>query len=186
MEERSKDRNDADEIRQVVEQYGIRIGAVMNWPPMAGRMMATLMLNDGPMTADELREALGASAGAISGCSRILVESGVVMRIKSKFTRKKTFAYRPDAWVACLQHQVAMATELRDLADTACDRLKKRPPHILSRFEDMRTYQNFMANSLAGLEWTVRALTTRPPEQDGAPAADDRIVRALGRHDTPA
>ncbi|MFC0527374.1 GbsR/MarR family transcriptional regulator [Phytohabitans kaempferiae] len=135
-----------------MEEYGVRVGAVMNWPPLAGRMMATLMLNDGPMTADQLREELGASAGGISECSRILMESGVVERIKTAGTRKRSYAYRPDAWVACLQHQIAMSVQLRDLATSACKTLRRKPKHIRRRFEDMRHYQDFMTRSLTNLE----------------------------------
>lgn len=141
-----------DEAASFAEEYGIRVGAVMNWPPLAGRMMAIIMLNNGPMTVDELRRELGASAGGISECSRLLVESGVVERIKSPGTRKKSFAYRQDAWVACLQHQVEIHAELRDLAIAGCEAVRRTPKSIRSRFDDMRHYQEFMTQSLEELE----------------------------------
>ncbi len=71
-----------------VENFGIEIGNAMGWPPMAGRVLATLMLHDGPMSMKQLREALDASAGTISEMARLLDRNGVVTRVKIPNTRQ--------------------------------------------------------------------------------------------------
>src|ERR1700704_5888776 len=40
----------ATQTAGTVENFGIEIGNAMGWPRMAGRVLATLMLHDGPMS----------------------------------------------------------------------------------------------------------------------------------------
>ncbi len=136
-----------DEASETIELFGAEIGRAMSWPPMAGRMFATLMLHDRAMTTDELQEALKASSGAISQVSRLLIKSGVVSRIKTPGYRKKSYAYREDAWLACIRHTVEATMDLLELAEAATESSKTCPPQIRRRFEEMRDFYTFMTKA---------------------------------------
>ncbi len=154
----------SDEVLETVELFGAQIGRVMSWPPMAGRMLATLMLHDGPMAADELRESLQASAGAISEASRLLIDNGVVERVKTLGSRKRSYVYRDDAWLGCLRHQVRVTMDLLDLAESAAKSQRGNSPRLHRRFEDMRDYYLFMAKTFRQLEREFEATTAGRPE----------------------
>ena len=109
----------ATQTAGTVENFGIEIGNAMGWPRMAGRVLATLMLHDGPMSMKQLQETLGASAGAISEMARLLDRNGVVTRVKIPNTRQIGYEYRHDAWLGCLQHQIAITTQLLRLAESS-------------------------------------------------------------------
>jgi len=148
----------AQEVVGTVELFGVCIANTMHWPPMAGRMLATLMLHDGPMTAQELRTALGASPGAVSQCSRMLVDSGVIRRFKAPGSRMTSFVYREDAWIGCLQHELSTSEELRKLAESAIAGADATSPAIRRRFRDMRNYYVFLAKAYVQLESEFRAM----------------------------
>lgn len=139
-------------IPETVEAFGVEIGLAMGWPPMAGRVLATLMLHEGPMSMKELQEALSASAGAVSESARMLDFSRVVTRVKMPGGRQIGYVYRRNAWLGCLQHQVATTVRLLEVAESS-----SRSPELSSattrqRFEDMRTYYDFLARTLKTAE----------------------------------
>src|SRR3981189_2727720 len=94
---RALDDATATQTAGTVENFGIEIGNAMGWPRMAGRVLATLMLHDGPMSMKQLQGTLGASAGAISEMARLLDRNGVVTRVKIPNTRQIGYEYRHDA-----------------------------------------------------------------------------------------
>ncbi|MGW4526391.1 GbsR/MarR family transcriptional regulator [Amycolatopsis sp. NPDC004378] len=145
--------------RTLIEDFGLRIGRAMGWPPMAGRTSGVLMLSEKPLTLDELQDALGASKGSVSEMTRLLMVNGVVERYKEPGSRHFVHRWRDDAWIGCLQHQVTMNRELLELAETAQDQGKHLPPEQRGRLRQMRDYYVFMTEQLEALlaEYTRRA-----------------------------
>lgn len=135
----------------LVDDFGTVIGQTMGWPPMAGRTAGVLLLSEGPMTVQQLQSELGASAGAMSEMTRLLIANGVVRRFKPPGTRHFVYEWRPDAWAGCLEHQLHQTAELRDLAHNAV-----RQGHALDepqrrRLRDMAAYYDFMVTNLTSL-----------------------------------
>jgi DNA-binding transcriptional regulator GbsR (MarR family) len=100
---------------QMIGMFGRVIGAMMNWPPIHGRMLVSIMLSDTPLTAEELRDELGISAGSVSESTRSLIESGVVERVKISGSRRSVYRWRHDAWVGCATHTAHNFHPMRDL-----------------------------------------------------------------------
>lgn len=146
----------------LIEDFGLRIGRAMGWPPMAGRTSGVLMLSENPLTLGELQEALDASKGSASEMTRLLIDNGVVERFKEPGSRQFVYRWRDDAWVGCLQHQVTVNRELLELAGNAVVRGKHLPAAQRGRLRQMRDYYVFMTEQLEVLltEYTRRAAST--------------------------
>lgn len=149
--------DDSDRM-SLIEDFGIRIGGAMGWPPMAGRAAGVLMLSDVPLTLTQLQEALAASKGSVSEMTRLLITTGTVERFKEPGSRQYVFQWRDDAWIGCLQHQLEQTVDLRELAETARKRGSALAPEQRARFDAMYEYYSFMVGRLEALlkEYTAQ------------------------------
>jgi DNA-binding transcriptional regulator GbsR (MarR family) len=150
-----------DDVNPLIDDFGLRIGRAMGWPPMAGRAAGVLMLNETPMTMDELQAALNASKGSVSETTRLLVVNGTVRRFKEPGSRQYVYEWRDDAWIGCLQHQLEQTTELLALAENARARSAELPDRQRARMSEMHEYYTFMVRSLEALLGEYQALRAR-------------------------
>lgn len=143
--------NEAADNHQLIEDFGLRIGRAMGWPPMAGRLAGILLLSPDPMTLAQLQQALGASKGSASETTRLLMTHGTVDRVKLPGVRQAVYQWRDDAWAGCLQYQLEQTAQLLELSETAQRRGSRLPPRQRTRLADMRTYYAFMVEQLREL-----------------------------------
>ncbi|WP_406635289.1 GbsR/MarR family transcriptional regulator [Amycolatopsis sp. WGS_07] len=136
---------------QLVEDFGLRIGRAMGWPPMAGRTSGVLILSEEPLTLAQLQDKLDASKGSVSEMTRLLMVNGVVERAKNPGSRQFVYRWRDDAWLGCLQHQVTATRELLELAENAQDHGKHLAAEQRGRLRQMRDYYVFMTEQLEAL-----------------------------------
>ncbi|MBW0105413.1 GbsR/MarR family transcriptional regulator [Pseudonocardia sp. KRD291] len=142
----------------LVEDFATVIGATMGWPPMAGRTAGVLLLGDEPMTARQLQGRVGASAGAMSEVTRLLITNGVVARFKAPGARHFVYEWRADAWVGCLEHQLRQVQQLRDLAHRTEVTGDALPGAVAGpRLREMVGYYDFMVARLSALLEEYRA-----------------------------
>ncbi|OLT13307.1 hypothetical protein BJF79_20750 [Actinomadura sp. CNU-125] len=135
----------------LIDDFGLRIGRAMSWPPMAGRTAGVLMLSETPMTMADLQNALNASKGSMSEMTRLLVESGTVRRFKQPGSRQYVYEWCEDAWAGCLRHQLDATTELLALAERAHARSDSLPERQRERLRQMHEFYIFMVSSLEAL-----------------------------------
>lgn len=135
----------------LIEDFGVRIGGAMGWPPMAGRAAGLLMLSESPLTLAQLQDALEASKGTVSETTRLLMVNGVVERFKEPGQRQFVFQWRPDAWIGCLQHQVQSTTQLLEFARDAQQKGTGLPEVQQRRLQDMADYYVFIVERLEAL-----------------------------------
>jgi DNA-binding transcriptional regulator GbsR (MarR family) len=141
-----------------IDSFGLKIGAAMGWPPMGGRMTAILMLSEKPLTVAELREELHASAGSVSETTRILIEVGVIERVKVDGSRQHAFQWRRDAWVGCARHQVDQLLPFLELATTALQEDGRFSPEQQQRFQRMFEYYTHMVASMDAIAREIEAM----------------------------
>lgn len=96
-------------------------------PRMAGRVWATILVADVPyMSASELQEAVGASAGSISNATRLLTQFGLVERVPVRGERRDFFAPRRGAIADIIRMRldrlVAVESLISDALETFGDR----------------------------------------------------------------
>ena len=100
---------------QYVEDFGAYMEA-LGASRMAGRVWGTLVITEEPeLTAAEIAEELGASAGSISTATRLLIGYGMIDRRRQPGERKDYFAVRPDSYITLLrrrEHAIEMFTDL--------------------------------------------------------------------------
>lgn len=141
----------------VLADFARVIGQTMGWPPTAGRTAGVLMLSERPLTARELQAQVGASAGSMSECTRLLIENGVVHRFKAPGSRHFVHEWRPDAWVGCLEHQLRQVETLRDLAHRTTATAGSLPGPVGPRAREMVAYYDLMAARLGAVLEEYRA-----------------------------
>src|SRR5512146_1000494 len=85
-----------------VTRFVERFAAMLNeagMPRMAARVFVTLLSTDsGQLTAPELMENLQASAGAVSGAVRYLLQVELIDREHEPGSRKDRYRVRDDVW----------------------------------------------------------------------------------------
>jgi DNA-binding transcriptional regulator GbsR (MarR family) len=149
------------DANQLIDDFGLHIGAAMGWPPMAGRAAGVLMLSQAPMTMVELQSALNASKGSVSETTRLLMVSGTVRRFKEPGTRQYVYEWRDDAWIGCLQHQLEQTTELLALAESAQTQADQLPERQRARLREMHEFYVFMVRRLDVLLGEYKAFRAR-------------------------
>lgn len=141
----------ADGAEVVLDSFATVIGQTMGWPPMAGRTAGVLLLSERPMTVRELQDELGASSGSVSEMTRLLIDNGVVRRFKKPGARHFVYEWRSDAWAGCLEHQLRLTEQLRELAHHAERQGDALTTPQRARLRDMAVYYDFMVARLAAL-----------------------------------
>lgn len=156
-----------ESTEEFTEDLGLALATFLLWPPMAGRVSATLMASTEPLTLAELQDRLGASVGSISEMTRLLQTTGVIRRIKTPGVRRARFEWSPDAWDNCAQHFTQQMADLRDLAARNSERVGPAQPLLAHRLQEMERYYELMNSGIAELAAAHRQLThaTEAPTQ---------------------
>ena len=100
-----------DEFQRVFED-------TENMPPMAGRLLAYLMVCDPPeQTFESLQVALSASAGSISTMSQLLLERGLITRFRPPKSRRDYLSVHRNMPMRLLQDNIRSVLIMHDLAE---------------------------------------------------------------------
>ncbi len=129
---------------------------------MAGRVWAMLLVVDKPcLSASDLQQALGASAGAISGATRSLLQLGLIERVNVRGERRDFFAPRRGAIANILRMRLERLVAVEDLLSEALDAFRDREhatPHLQEvhdvyhwyAHEFPKLHERFLADQRAG------------------------------------
>jgi len=131
-------------------------------PPMTGRVFGWLLVCDPPeQTAAQIGEALGASKGAISTATGMLVRFGFVDRLRVRGERADRFRMRPDTWDNQLRDQGAAAA--RALIAQGLEALADAPAARRARLEELDTFYEWYLGRAPRLieEWLEYKRTRR-------------------------
>lgn len=97
MAERAPGR-DPEAVTRFVERFSAALTEA-GMPRMAARVFVTLLSADsGRQTAPELMETMQASAGAVSGAVRYLIQVGLIDREHESGSRRDHYRVRDDVW----------------------------------------------------------------------------------------
>jgi DNA-binding transcriptional regulator GbsR (MarR family) len=141
----------ADRLGRFFEDNGL--------PRMAGRVMGHLLTCDPPeQTFDEVVEAVGASRSSVSVATRLLVQLGLAERFGLPGERRDRYRLREDAWAQLLRQDMAVATELKRLAEDGLALVESQPPAGRARLSAMREFYAFLEEAYAPLlaQWERR------------------------------
>jgi DNA-binding transcriptional regulator GbsR (MarR family) len=120
-------------------------------PRMAGRVWATLLITDSPaMSAADLQEAVGASAGSISGATRSLLQFGLIERAPQRGERRDFFAPRRGAIAEILRIRLERLVAVESLISEALERCADRT-HARDHLTEIHDVYHWYAEELPKL-----------------------------------
>jgi DNA-binding transcriptional regulator GbsR (MarR family) len=126
-----------------------RIGAsadVSGLPPSYIRVLAWLLVCDPPeQSVEDLRSALGLSAGAVSMATAALARMGFVERVARRGDRRLRYRFPPAAFERVIELRLAATTQARIAAETALE----NAPGSSSRLEGLRDMYAFFEEGIA-------------------------------------
>ena len=118
---------------------------------MAGRVWAMLLVTNEPyLSAADLQDALGASAGSISGATRSLLQLGLIERVNVRGERRDYFAPRRGAIVNTLWLQLQRLVAVEDMLTEALNAFDGRE-HAVPYLQDVHDIYHWYARELPRL-----------------------------------
>jgi|SRR5581483_3468889 len=105
--------------------------------PIAGRLFATLVLADSPLSLDELAESLGVSKASVSTDARRLFERGIVERVRKPGDRRDYYELTPSFFVQTMRSRTAQWARLQQFVTTLRDSGARLSPTVRERIDSM-------------------------------------------------
>lgn len=142
-----------DERRQFEEKHFIEESGILfemvGLPRMAGRIFGWLLISNPPhQSPGELAEVLEASKGSISTVTRLLMQLGLIERIRLPGQRRDYFRVKPNSWTQLMHQRMAHVTAFRQLAERGLHLMADTPPQLQERLEEMRDIHAFCEQEL--------------------------------------
>ena len=138
---------------------------------MAGRVWAMLLAMDDPhLSAIDLQDALGASAGSISGATRTLLDLGLIDRVNVRGERRDYFAPRRGAIANLIRWRLERLVAVEDLLTEALNSFDDRE-HAVPHLQEVHDIYHWYARELPELHKRFLAdqkagrVTTAPKER---------------------
>jgi hypothetical protein len=126
-------------------------------PRMAGRVWAMLLVMDEPhLSSLDIQNALGASAGSISGASRTLLDLGLIERVNVRGERRDYFAPRHGAIANLLRVRLERLVAVEDLLTQALVAFDDRE-HAVPHLQEVHDIYHWYARELPKLHDRFRA-----------------------------
>lgn len=149
-----RERELVNQISLVFEHGGL--------PPISGRIVGRLLLCDPPhQSSTELADYLNASRGAISTQTRMLIQAGIVERVRFPGDRSSYFRIVPGCWTQMLQAEYLRVKRLRMLGDQALAHLREvgADAQRARRAQEFRDFSAFFENEFPALfeHWENRS-----------------------------
>ena len=148
---------------------------------MAGRVFAWLLIcTPADQSSGQLAEVLHASRGAISNAIGLLLQAGLVQRVRRRGDRNLYVEVPPGALGRALEANVRFITASRELLDQGLGMLEHAPPERRARLQEGRDmfaffekeYPKLVLRYMAeGADPPCLPVDPPPPELPGRPGA---------------
>jgi hypothetical protein len=149
-------------LLEYAERWGIlfeKLGGTRMMGKVLGRLLVSVPAEQ---SARELAEALGASAGSISGATRALLQAGMIERVGIPGRRSAYFRVRPGMWGDLLEHRMSFGATMGELAGEGLRMVRDREGGDANaeradsltdaklRLEEIRSYCCYVDRELPG------------------------------------
>ena len=126
----------AEEFGSIYEGFGV--------PRMSGRIFGWLLVCSPPhQSAAQLAEVLQASKGSISSATRILIQSGMVKKVKFPGDRKTYYVIPSGIWAETTRMRDRYTMVFRKLAERGLELIADQPHEIQERLIEMQHIHAF-------------------------------------------
>lgn len=135
-----------------IERMGL-LAQADGLPRIAGRLMALLVLEGGPLAFADLARRLQVSRGSISSNARLLESMGAIERVTKPGERGDFFQLAPDPYVRLLNGVEQRALKSHDLARETRDALSREGVEgaTLERLADLENFYGALARAVTSL-----------------------------------
>jgi DNA-binding MarR family transcriptional regulator len=135
-------------------EAGERLALVLNqagMQRMIARTLAAFLFSDREsVTAGDLGQQLGASAGSISAAVTMLRTVGLIEQVPAPASRRDHYRMRPDAWATLMSSKNAMIGLMREIADAGLAGVAADGP-AAARLRGMRDFHAYLLAELPAL-----------------------------------
>jgi DNA-binding transcriptional regulator GbsR (MarR family) len=130
--------------REAAEHLALTlVGAGMQ--RMGARTIAAFLFSEREsLTAGDLAQELGVSAGSVSGAVKMVAQMGLIERIHVAGSRREHFRMRDNAWTTLYSRQHSVVDEVLRAVDKGVDAVG--PGRARDRLEYMRDFYAFLLN----------------------------------------
>lgn len=145
---------DEPALKAAIEQSAAVLTAA-GFPRMPARVLITLLVEDGGLTAVELGDRLGVSAAAISGAVRYLEQIGILHRVPQPGSRRDRWEFLDDAWYSALLSKSPVYRTIAELGDRAAVAIGDETSAGARRAREMARFYRFVDERMPTLlrEW---------------------------------
>lgn len=130
--------------KQAAEHLALTlVGAGMQ--RMGARALAAFLFSDeDTLTAGDLADELGVSAGSVSGAVKMVVQMGLIERIYVAGSRREHFRMRDNAWTTLYSRQHSVVDDVLRAVEKGVEAVG--PGRARDRLEYMRDFYTFLLN----------------------------------------
>ncbi|WP_229812628.1 GbsR/MarR family transcriptional regulator [Lentzea flava] len=135
--------------KQAAEHLALTlVGAGMQ--RMAARVLAAFLFTDAPsLTAGDLSEELGASAGSVSGAIKMVMQMGLIERAPAPGSRREHYRMRDRAWTTLYGRQHAPIDDILSAVAHGVETVGPGPAR--ERLIYMRDFYEFLLSEVPTL-----------------------------------
>jgi len=132
------------ERREAAEHLALTlVGAGMQ--RMGARTLAAFLFAEkDTLTAGDLADELGVSAGSVSGAVKMVAQMGLIERIHVAGSRREHFRMRDNAWTTLYSRQHSVVDDVLRAVEKGVDAVGPGRAH--DRLEYMRDFYTFLLN----------------------------------------
>jgi DNA-binding transcriptional regulator GbsR (MarR family) len=118
-------------------------------PPIAGRILALLLMSEAPRSLDQLARSLGVSKASASTNARLLARFGVITRARRAGDRRDFYAVVPDLFERSMAQRLGQWRRFTEVVGEARRTVPARSRLVRARLEGYETAFAFMSEAIS-------------------------------------
>ncbi len=137
---------------EFIDGFGHMIHSQRGLPLVAGRIFAFLLVSDPPeQTAAQISNGIGASLGTISSMTRLLLEPGLIERVRQRGERSAFYRIPADGWRSITKSTIEGTRLAREMTDRGLALMADQPAASRFRLQELRDIYLFVESSIPAL-----------------------------------
>lgn len=145
-----------DELDVLVERLARAIEATGGMPRIAGRIVALLLIEEGPFPFEEFESRLQVSRASISTNTRLLEQRGAIQRTSLPGDRRDYFVLTEDPFTKLLESGVDPVEQFAATAEAVGRELPERFDNARRRLESAAALHRAVANALSDVLTSIQ------------------------------
>ena len=124
-------------------------------PPIAGRVLALLLLSEGELSLDQLSDDLGVSKASASTNARLLAQMGLVEPVRRPACRRDYYRVTADLFERSMANRLDRWRRLTEVIGEGRRTLPRVSPEVDARLERYESAFSYMADAIgrAMVQW---------------------------------